>query len=268
MKKLLLVICVLVVTLIVSGCGSEEAGALNKDKLIVGVTGGPHEQIIEKVAEVALKDGLEIEIKVFSDFAMPNVALAEGELDLNSFQHTPFFEEFKEDRGLDLVSVGKTIINPMSIYSDKITNIDEIEEGAKIGLPNDPTNGSRAMLIFEDAGLITLKEDLDEEPTVRDIAENKLNLEFIELDAAQLPKQLSELTAAAINTSYAISHGFVPSEDAIFMESSDSPYANLIAARPENKDEEVVAKFVNAYQSDEVKEFIETEFKGSIIPTW
>lgn len=248
--------------------GGSEEGLLSDGKLVVGVTAGPHEEILEKVKELAEKEGLTIKIEVFSDYVMPNVALAEKEIDMNSFQTEPFLDQMKIDRDLDLVKVADTVTFPMGIYSSKVKGIDELQNGAKIGLPNDPTQGGRALLLFESAGLITLKEGADSSTTVYDIEENKNNYEFIELDAAQITRQLDELDAAAINTNFAIEFGLLPTEDSIFIEPKDSPFSNLIAVRSESKDEKVVQQFIDLYHSEEVKKFIDETFSGSMIPSW
>lgn len=158
MKKTVLMIILTVFSITLAACGSNSTGELSEDKLKVGVTAGPHEQIMEKVKEVAAEDGLEIEIVVFTDYPIVNTALAEGDIDVNSFQHLPYLEQFIEDRGLDLVEVAATVNFPMGIYSSKVNSVEELQEGDRIGLPNDPTNGARALILFEQAGLITLEE--------------------------------------------------------------------------------------------------------------
>lgn len=276
MKKWLLSSLIILVIAALAACGGgskEEAGdkaegLLSDGKLTVGVTAGPHEQVLEKVKELAADQDLDIDIKVFTDYPIVNEALAQKELDINSFQHEPYLDQFKEDRGLDLVNVGNTLTFPMGVYSDKIDDISKLEKGAKIGLPNDPTNAGRALILFEQAGLIKLKEDSGVTAGLKDIEENKNDYKFIELEAAQIPRQLEELDAAAINSNYAIESGFVPSEDSIFIEPKDSPWVNIVAARTENKDDEAIKKFLDIYQSDEVIEFIDETFKGSVIPGW
>lgn len=261
------------------GGGSEEASETSTEGaeslvsdgvLTIGVTAGPHEELIGKVAELAEEQGLDfkIEAKVFSDYVLPNVALAEGELDLNSFQTEPFFEEMKKSRDLDLVRVGDTVTFPMGIYSLEYTDVKDLPEGAKIGLPNDPTNSGRALALFEQAGLIKVEEGVGLQATIQNIAENEKNFEFIELDSAQIPRQLGELDAAAINTNFALEAGYIPAEDSIFIEPSDSPFVNLVASRTENKDDEAITQFLEVYHTDEVKEFIEQEFPGSLVPSW
>ncbi len=275
MKKFGYILSFILLIGILGACGNKDASgsdedhqALSEEKLIVGVTAGPHEQIVEKVKEVAAKDGLEIELKVFSDYVLPNTSLNEGDLDANSYQHKPFLDQFNEDHDTDLTPVGKTILNPMGIYSEKYTSFDDLPDGAVFGLPNDPTNGSRALFILEEAGFITLKEGKKENATIYDVEDNPKNLEFIELDAAQIPKQLGEVDVAAINTNFAIGAGLSPKDDSILLESTNSPYVNYIVVRTENQDDPAVKKLVAAYQNDEVKQFIEEEFKGSIIPSW
>ncbi|HSJ37713.1 MAG TPA: MetQ/NlpA family ABC transporter substrate-binding protein [Planococcus sp. (in: firmicutes)] len=251
------------------GCsGNAESGELSEEKLVVGVTSGPHEQIMEVVAEVAAEDGLEIELIVFTDYVLPNTALAEGDLDVNSYQHKPFLDAFNEDHGTDLVPGATTILNPMGVYSDDYASIEDLPQGATFGLPNDPTNGARALFILEEAGVITLKEGTEETASVFDVEDNPKELEFIELEAAQIPKQLSELDAAAINTNWAIEAGLNTLEDSILLESSESPYVNYIVVREENKDDAVLEKLNAAYQSDKVKAYIEEQFEGSVLAIW
>lgn len=271
-KWLIASLLVLVIGTLAACGGNDESeggeGLLSDGKLTVGVTAGPHEEIVEKVQELAAEDGLTIEVKVFTDYVMPNVALDEKEIDINSFQTEPFFDHMVKDRKLDLIKVADTVTFPMGIYSDKVTDIKDLKDGAKIGLPSDPTNSGRALMLFESAGLITVEEGVGINATIHEIDENKNNYEFIELDSAQIARQLDELDAAAINTNFAIEHGLSPVEDSIFIEPKDSPFANLIAVRTESKDEEVVQQFIDLYRSEEVKKFIEEHFEGSIVPNW
>ncbi|RNF39104.1 MetQ/NlpA family ABC transporter substrate-binding protein [Planococcus salinus] len=269
MKKLGFLSTAVLAAGLLAGCtGSAESEELSEDKLVIGVTSGPHEQIVEKVAEVAAEDGLELELKVFTDYVLPNTALAEGDLDVNSYQHEPFLEKFNDDHDTDLVTVSTTILNPMGVYSDQYASIEELPQGATFGLPNDPTNGARALFILEEAGVITLKEGTGLTASIFDVEENPKELEFIELDAAQIPKQLSEVDAAAINTNFAIEAGLNTIKDSILLESSESPYVNYLVVREENENDAVLEKLTQAYQSDEVKAFIEEEFKGSVLAIW
>jgi len=272
-NKFLLGLASLTLVAALVGCGTKgdkgsQGKAINEDKIVVGVTSGPHEQIAEVVAKVAKENGLEVELKTFSDYVLPNTSLAEGDLDVNSYQHKPFLETFNKDHNTDLVPVGKTILNPLGIYSEKYKSFDDVPDGATFGLPNDPTNGARALFVLQDAGYIKLKDGADLTASIRDVEENKKNFKFIELEAAQIPKQLSEVDVAAINTNFALDAGINPKKDSILLESTDSPYVNYIAVRAENEDDPTIKKFVEAYQSDEVRKFIEEEFKGSVIPGW
>lgn len=257
-----------------AGCGgkpepAKPAAAPAADKpLKVGVTPGPHAQIMEVVKKVAEKDGLKIQIVEFSDYIQPNVTLHQGDIDLNSFQHLPYLENIVRDRKYDLVMIAKTFTFPMGIYSKKIKAIKDIKDGATIAIPNDPTNGGRALAILEKAGLIKLKPGLGHKASVVDVVENPKKLKIRELDAAQIPRSLEDVELAAINTNYAMSAGLVPVKDALILEDANSPYANIIAARGKDKDNPAYKKFIKAYQSDEVKKFVEQQFKGSIIVAW
>ncbi|MDM5231619.1 MetQ/NlpA family ABC transporter substrate-binding protein [Lysinibacillus pakistanensis] len=273
-NKFLLGLAGLTLAAALVGCGSKEDSkedqgkAIDENKIVVGVTSGPHEQIAEAAAKVAKEKGLEVELKSFSDYVLPNTSLAEGDLDANSYQHEPFLDTFNKDHDTDLVPVGKTILNPMGVYSEKYKSFDEIPDGATFGLPNDPTNGARALFVLQEAGYIKLKEGAGLTASIRDVEENKKNLKFIELEAAQIPKQLSEVDVAAINTNFALEAGINPKKDSILLESTESPYVNYIVVRAENENDPTIKKFVEAYQSDEVRKFIEDEFKGSVIASW
>ena len=251
-----------------AACGGEEASEdkLNDGKLVVGVTAGLHEEITEHVKEAAAKDGLEVEIKVFSDYVLPNTALVEGDLDLNNFQTQPFLDVFNADRGENLVSVADTILNPMGIYSSKYNSLEEIPDGATFALPNDATNGGRALTVLEASGQIKLKEGVGINGTIYDVVDNPHNYEFIELDAAQLPTQLNEVDFAAINTNFALEAGLNPKTDSIFLESSDSPFVNKLVVREGEEDSEDLQKFIKAYQTDEVRNYIIETYDGAVIP--
>lgn len=269
MKKIITFAIIALVLGLLVACGGDDQGSeLSEDHLKIGVSAGPHEQILEKVAELAEAEGLTIDVEVFTEYVMPNLALDEGDLDANSFQHKPYLDNFKEDRNLDLIEVATTVNFPMGIYSEQLSDVSELEEGDKVGLPNDPTNGARALMLFEAAGLITLAEGVGAEATVLDIEDNPLNLDFIELEASQIPRQLDELAVATINTNFAIEHGYVPTEDSIFIEPGDSPWVNLLVVRTENKDDAVVEKLISIYQSEEVAQFVEETFQGSVVTSW
>jgi D-methionine transport system substrate-binding protein len=242
------------------------APALAQDKpLKIGVTAGPHAQIFEQVKRIAEKDGLKIQIVEFSDYIQPNAALASGDLDANSYQHKPFLDQQVKDRGYKIVPVGYTVNFPIGIYSKKVRSLKDLKDGARVGIPNDPTNGGRVLLVLQDQGLIRLKPEAGLKATPLDVVENPKKLRFVEVEAAQLPRTLDDLDAAAVNTNYAIPAGLQPGRDSIAQESAKSPYVNLIAVREQDKDKPWVARLVKAYQSDEVRRFVQAEFKGAVV---
>lgn len=244
------------------------AGSALAEDIKVGVTPGEHAQIMEKVAEIAKTKGLNIEILEFSDYVVPNQALNDGDIQANSFQHQPYLDNQIADRKFDLVSVAKTITTPMGVYSKKVKSLDELEDGASVAIPNDPTNGGRALLVLASKGLIKFKDDANLKVTPADIIENPKNIEFSELDAAQLPRSLDDVDAAVINTNYAMEAGLHPKTDAIAIEGEKSPYANVIAVRTADKDKPWVKTLVESYNNDTIRDFINTESKGALIPSW
>ncbi|GAB6573498.1 MetQ/NlpA family ABC transporter substrate-binding protein [Bacillus cereus] len=266
MKKVLLSI-VSGAVLLLGACSAgsdKEVKALDEKKITVGVTGGPHEQIFEKVKEVAAKDGLEIDVKVFNDYVAPNVSLDEKSLDVNSYQTKSYLDVFKAERNMKLTEVFSTVTFPMGVYSKSLKDVKDLKDGDAIAVPNDPTNELRALKLFEKAGVLKV----DPKATAKDVIENPKNLKIVELEASQLPTQLSEVKAAAINTNFALGAKLSPAKDSIFREGKDSPYVNWVVVRTENKDDTVVNKLKKAYQSKEVKEFIEKKFDGSVLPSW
>ncbi|MEQ4618990.1 MAG: MetQ/NlpA family ABC transporter substrate-binding protein [Corticimicrobacter sp.] len=236
--------------------------------ITVGVTAGPHGQIFEEVKKEAIKQGLDIKVVEFSDYVQPNAALAAGDLDANSYQHQPYLDTANADRGYGLVSIAKTVIFPIGIYSQKVKSLDEVGEGGRIAVPNDPTNGGRALLLLESLGLIKLDPKAGLRATPIDIVENPRKLRFVELDAAQLPRSLGDVDAAAINTNFALEAGLDPNKDAIARESAESPYANVIVVREQDKDRPEFKTLIEAYQSAPIKAFIEEQYKGSVVPAW
>ncbi|WP_108501469.1 MetQ/NlpA family ABC transporter substrate-binding protein [Paracoccus indicus] len=234
----------------------------------VGVSPGEHAEIMEEVAKVAEPMGLNIDVIEFSDYVVPNTALADGDLDANSFQHRPYLENQMKDRGFDLTEVATTITTPMGIYSDQLTSVDDLEDGAQVAIPNDPTNGGRALLLLQDLGVITLAEGTGLVPSPLDVQDNPKNLNFLELDAAQLPRALADADIAIINTNYALASGLSPRNDSIAMEKADSPYVNIIVVQEGRQDEPWVKTLVEAYQSDEIKTFIDEKYEGAVLTSW
>lgn len=274
MKKISLALLALgLVAMLAAGCGgaptaSPSAGTAGKKALKIGVTAGPHAEIMEKVKQVAAKDGLELQLVEFNDYMTPNIALSQGDLDANSYQHQPWLDNQIKDRHYDFSAVGKTVIFPMGLYSKSIKDLAQLKEGAAIGIPNDPSNSGRALALLEKAGLIKLKPGAGIKATLADIAENPKKVAIRELDAAQIPHSLVDLDAAAINTNYAMVAGLVPTKDAIALEDGNSPYANLIVVRSKDKDDPAFQKLLAAYRSPEVKQWIDEKYKGSFVPTW
>lgn len=241
--------------------------------LKVGVTTGPHEQVFEVVKQVAERDyGLKIQIVPFSDYIQPNAALDAGDLNANSFQHRPFLAAQIRARGYKLVGQGRTWIGPIGVYSKKYKDFKSLPEGATIGIPNDPANESRVLLLIQSTGAIKLRTGIDPvagiNATPRDIIENPRKFKFIEIDAAQLPRTLEDFDATTVNADYALKAGLKPVRDAILLEGADGPYACLIAVREADRDSPWVAQLVKAYQSEEVRQFILKTYDGGIIPAF
>ena len=236
----------------------------------MGASPSPHAEILEAVRDQLADKGYELDIVEFTDYVMPNVALSEGDLDANFFQHTPFLEEYNASNNDTLTAVCKVQFEPMGLYSDTLTSVDQIAEGAKVGVPNDPTNEARALNLLEAQGLITLAEGAGLNATPLDIVENPLGLEFVELEAAQLPRNLSEFAIAAINGNYAIDAGIL--DKVIVNEASDSEsaqeYGNVLVVRAEDADSEKTKALVEVLNSDETRDFINSEYAGVFIPVF
>lgn len=250
------------------GCG----GAAGEDKVIrVGASPSPHAEILEQVKAEVEAQGYTLEIVEYNDYVLPNTAVNEGELDANFFQHKPFLDNFNLENGTELVSAAAIHFEPLGLYSAKVSSVSEIGEGALIGVPNDASNEARALLLLEANGLITLKEGVGVNATVKDIEENPFNLEIKEIEAAQLPLSLQDLDAAVINGNYAISGG-LSMADAIAVEESTSvsaeTYANIVAVKAENQDSEKVNVLIQALKSDTVKDYIEREYAGAVVPVF
>lgn len=233
----------------------------------IGVTPGPHAQILEAVKPIAAKRGLDVKIIEFSDYVVPNAALDAGEIEANSFQNTPYLDNQKADRKYKIESVALTVNFPLGIYSKKHKSFDQVPQGGTVAIQNDPTNGGRALLLLQDKGVIKLKPGVGFKPTVADIVENPKRIKFLEVDAAQTPRSLDDVDAASVNTNYATSAGLNPA-DAILKEDPKGPYVNLIAVRAIDKDKPWVKELVEAYRSPEVKAFIADKFKGAVIASW
>jgi D-methionine transport system substrate-binding protein len=252
--------------LLLTGCGDKNA---DSNTIKIGVMAGAEAQVAEVAAKVAKSDyGLNVELVTFTDYVTPNAALDDGSVDINAFQHKPYLDQQIADRGYKLSIAGNTFVYPIAGYSKQVKSVDEIQNGARIAVPNDPTNLGRSLLLLEQQGLITLRKNVGLLATVRDITNNPKSLSIVELEAAQLPRSLDDVTLAVINTTYASSINLTPQKDGIFVEDKDSPYVNLIVARQSNVDSDNVKNFVKSYQTDEVYKAASTIFKGGVVKGW
>jgi len=243
---------------------SDEKKVEAKQTVIkIGATPVPHVEILEAVKPLLKAKGYDLEIVEFTDYVTPNIAVNEGELDANFFQHLPYLEEFNKNKNTDLIKTANVHLEPMGLYSHKIKALDELKDGASIAVPNDPTNESRALDILVKEGLLTFK-DVDFK-TVVDILENPKNLKIEELDAPQLPRVLDEVDAAIINTNYALAADLNPLKDAIVIESKDSPYVNIVVVKKGNENKEYIKALNEVINSDEIRKFIREKYKGSIV---
>lgn len=251
------------------GAPSENSSDDAAETLAVGATAVPAGDILEYIdAELAADAGLDLEIHEYSDYIAPNAALAEGQLDVNLYQHEPFLLEYNEGNDTDLVAVDQIYLPPLGLYSNVVDDLDDLEEGAEVALPNDPTNEFRALLLLEEGGLITLDEGIEEATfSLDDIEENPLDLEFQEVEAAQLPRSLDDVDAAIVNNNYAQEAGLDFEEDSILLEQVDgNPYVNVLATHPDNTDDERIDTLLELLTSPETVQYIEEEYQGSVIP--
>ncbi len=239
-------------------------------KLKVGASPVPHAEILQFVKDnLAAKAGLDLEIVQFTDYVQPNLALQDGQIDANYFQHVPYMEDFAKQHNLDLVAVAKVHIEPLGIYSKKIKSLSEIPDKAVVAIPNDATNSGRALHLLEANGLLKLKDSASISATVQDIAENPKNLQIKELEAAQLPRSLDDTTISVINGNYALDAGFTPSKDALALESGvNNPYANVLTVLKGHESDPGIVKLAALLNSPEVKQFIQDKYQGSVIPAF
>ena len=282
MKKVLTSILVLtLIALMVAGCGSAKNSTSNEQPqsqdsaevkpitLKVGASPVPHAEILNAVKPILEAEGIALDIVEFADYNQPNLRLADKDLDANYFQHIPYLESFSNDHKLDLTYTAKVHIEPMGVYSDKVKDLKDLNEGAEIAIPNDPTNGGRALILLEQAGLLKVKDGVGINATVYDIAENPKKIKITELEAATLPRVLQDVDAAVINSNYAMEAKLVPTEDSLALESAkDNPYVNILAIRKGDENRPELKKLADALNSPEVKKFIEEEYKGAVIPAF
>ena len=281
MKKLFAILATLVFAVFAfAGCGGDQAKSSSSTSttvtsssgaktLKVGATAVPHAEILEQAKPLLAKEGIDLQIVEFNDYVQPNLALNDKELDANYFQHEPYLKNFiDEHKEVKLVNAAGVHIEPMGIYSHKVKKLDELQDGASIAIPNDPTNGGRSLLLLEKAGLLKLKEGVGEKATVQDIVENPKHLKFQEVEAAQVPRTLDDVDAAIINSNFAMQVPLDPTKDAMFIEDSTSPYVNIIAVRAGDESRPEIQALIKVLHSDEIKNFINEKYKGAVVPAF
>lgn len=276
-KKLAtLILATITLVTALSGCGTSKsantASSSTKKQVIKLGVSGDEDEIWKNVKVRLAKENIELKIVSFSDYIRPNMALSEGDIDANAFQTVAYFNQFKKDHNLALTAIGNTVLAPMGIYSSSIKNIKDLKDGAKIAIPNDATNGGRALLLLQDAKLIKLKDESGITPTVRDIVKNSKNLQITPIVATQIPRSIKDVDAAAINNGVAVDAGYSPLKDSIYIEDakkeSAKNYYNIIAVRTKDKNNETLKKLVKIYQTTETKKLIEKRYKGASIPVF
>lgn len=237
-------------------------------ELKVGATPVPHVELLNLVKEDLKTEGVDLKVVEFTDYVTPNLALAEGELDANFFQHFPYLEKFSNERGLNLVSAGKVHVEPLGVFSQKIKDIKDLSNKTTIAIPSDPSNGGRALILLHNNGIIKLNDPANLYVTEFDIVENPKKLKFKPIEAAQLPRVLPDVEAAVINGNYALEAGFSPVEDSLLLEGAESPYANIIAVKSGDESKEDIQKLLKALQSKKVSDYIGANYKGGVVPAF
>jgi len=238
------------------------------DRLVVGASPTPHAEILENLKPMLAKEGVELDVRIYTDYVQPNVQLAEKRIDANFFQHKPYMDEFNRSRGTHLVAVSDIFVAPFGAYSSKIKNIKDLKDGATVAIPNDAVNGGRALQLLHQAGVIQLSDPNNTKSTVKDIAANPKNVKIKQLEAPMLPRVLPEVDLAIINTTFALEAKLNPTTDALFLEGDKSSFANLLAARADNQDSPAMRKLVAALRSPQAAKFMQDRFKGSIVPVF
>ncbi|NLI92776.1 MAG: MetQ/NlpA family ABC transporter substrate-binding protein [Peptococcaceae bacterium] len=270
------VVCLLALALTLSGCGTKPASSSDTSKpaekkvVKIGATAVPHAEILEAIKPKLAEKGIDLQIVVFNDYIQPNLATDKGDIDANYFQHIPYLETFNTEHKLSLVTIAKVHIEPMGIYSKKVKATADFQKGGTVAIPNDPSNAGRALCVLQSAGLIKLKDGVGIKGTVQDIVENPKELNVKMIDAAQLPRVLDDpkVTGAVINTNYALEAGLNPTKDALYVESKDSPYSNILVTKKERAEDPVLKTVAQELNSDYVKKFIEDKYKGAVVPAF
>ena len=283
MKKVLALVSAVALTLSLAACGSNggsaggssssagsAAAGSNGETTVLNVAASatPHAEILEQCVPILAEQGIDLQVHVYDDYVVPNTAVEEGEEDANYFQHVPYLDEFNASNGTHLVSVAGVHIEPMGIYAGKTTSLDALADGAQIAVPNDPTNEGRALLLLQSQGLIKLKDDAGLSATPNDIVENPKNLSFVELEAAILPNSIDDVDLSVINSNYALQAGLNPTSDSLALESSDSPYVNVLVVKEGNEENPAVLALVDALHSDTIRNFITETYDGAVVPAF
>ena len=253
---------------LIAAFAAVAAFSAHAETLTVAATPVPHAEILEFVKPALAKEGVDLKVKVFTDYIQPNVQVAEKRLDANFFQHQPYLDEFNKAKGTSLVAVTGVHLEPLGAYSSKLKDLKDLPGGANVVIPNDATNGGRALLLLDKAGVITLKDPTNILSTLKDIEQNPKDLKFRELEAATIPRVLTQVDLALINTNYALEAKLDPSKDALVIEGNDSPYVNILVSRPDNKDSDAMKKLAAALHSPQVKQFITEKYKGAVLPAF
>ena len=271
MKKTILTLALTVLTATaLVGCGGSGAGSGDSKKIIVGASPAPHAEILNEAKTLMKEKGYELEVKEYTDYVQPNLATENGDIDANYFQHQPYLDQFNTENGTHLVSVASIHYDPFGIYAGKTKTLAELKDGAKVAVPNDTTNEARALLLLQEQGLLTLKDGAGLTATKNDIVENPKNLEFLEVEAAQIPHSLQDVDIAVINGNYALAAGLSVKNDALATEGEDSEgaktYKNVLVVKEGNEENEAVKALIEVLQSDEIKNFINEKYDGAVVP--
>ena len=279
-KKLLALLLALSLSLSFTACGgdgganttdddtSSDADAAETVTLTVAASPTPHAEILKQCVPILKEQGIDLVVNEYSDYVIPNTAVEDGDEDANYFQHIPYLDDFNATRGTHLVNVAAVHIEPMGVYAGKTASLEELADGATIAVPSDATNEGRALLLLETQGLIKLADSTNLSSTPNDIVENPKNLEFVEMEAAQIPSSLADVDLAVINSNYALGAGLNPTEDALVLESADSPYVNVLVVKEGNEETPAVLALIEALHSDTIRTYIEETYGGAVIPAF
>ena len=279
-KKLLALLLALSLSLSLTACGgdgganttdddtSSDADAAETVTLTVAASPTPHAEILKQCVPILKEQGIDLVVNEYNDYVIPNTAVEDGDEDANYFQHIPYLDDFNATRGTHLVNVAAVHIEPMGVYAGKTASLEELADGATIAVPSDATNEGRALLLLETQGLIKLADSTNLSSTPNDIVENPKNLEFVEMEAAQIPSSLADVDLAVINSNYALGAGLNPTEDALVLESADSPYVNVLVVKEGNEEAPAVLALIEALHSDTIRTYIEETYGGAVIPAF